>query len=201
MLQGRMAKSSTVYQLHVSLDEIKPRIWRRLQVPADITLAKLHFALQDAFGWTNSHLHVFEVDDLRFGMIGADEWDDSIEDEEHVHLERVADAKSRLAYEYDFGDSWRHTIVVEKSLSVASPLKHPTCLAGKRSGPPEDVGGAHGYMDCLAAIADPKHERHDELVEWLPREFDPEHFDLDAINDALRKSRTEKLTRRARRRS
>ncbi|HLC16397.1 MAG TPA: plasmid pRiA4b ORF-3 family protein, partial [Thermodesulfovibrionia bacterium] len=87
---------------------------------------------------------------------------------------------------YDFGDSWEHEIVVEKILSPEAAIKYPMCINGKLTCPPEDVGGVWGYDTFLEAINDPNHEEHDSYLEWIGGEFNPEEFNLDEINQALR---------------
>jgi hypothetical protein len=91
-----------------------------------------------------------------------------------------------LRYEYDFGDSWEHELLVEKILPPEPGVRYPLCLKGKGACPPEDVGGVWGYDSFLEAIADPKHPEHDDMLEWVGGEFDPEAFDLDEVNEALR---------------
>jgi len=108
------------------------------------------------------------------------------EDEDAVTLAEVCPkAKSKLIYEYDFGDGWEHTIEVQKILEPESGVEYPVCLGGKKACPPEDCGGIWGYYELLDAIADPKHDRHDELREWLGGEFDPDAFDLEEVNAVL----------------
>jgi len=189
-----MAKPTTIYQLKVTLKHIKPAIWRRLHVPSDIRLSKLHSVLQDAFGWTNSHLHQFVLGERRIGMKGIDEFSDDVEDEKRVKLSQIAEAKSRLLYEYDFGDGWEHQIVVEKVLPAVDGVRYPTCIDGKRACPPEDCGGVGGYARLLEIIADPKHEEHAEMLEWLGRPFDPDAFDIMEANDLIHASRRSRGT-------
>jgi hypothetical protein len=92
----------------------------------------------------------------------------------------------KFAYEYDFGDFWEHDILIEKILPPDPKQKLPVCIKGKRACPPEDVGGVWGYDTFLEAIKDPQHPEHEMYTEWIDGEFDPEAFDLDAINSALR---------------
>jgi hypothetical protein len=154
-------------------------------VPGDVTLAELHEIVQTAMGWTDSHLHDFEVGGIRYGVPDPD-WDsDEVVDESRVKLLHVAAAGSRLRYEYDFGDRWQHDVTVE---SVASPEpggRYPCCVAGRRACPPEDVGGPGGYAEFLAAVDDPTHEDYEHWTEWIGGGFDPAEFDLAAVNEAL----------------
>jgi hypothetical protein len=192
--KSRMAKAAaTIYQLKVTINDIKPAIWRRLQVKSDIKLGKLHLVLQNALGWTNSHLHQFEIAGERYGMKDDDDDDDDLLDENRYKLSQVAEEKQRFIYEYDFGDSWHHTIVVEKVLPVSPVVRYPICTAGARNCPPEDCGGTWGYEEFLAAIADKKHERHEELLDWIGGPFDPEHFDVDETNRLIHSTRGRRL--------
>ncbi len=176
-----------IYQLKVTLNGSKPPIWRRVQVPGDITLAKLHRILQAAMGWQDYHLHAFEVAGMEYGQPDPDL---HMRSDKSVKLNQlIPGEKFKFRYEYDFGDSWVHVLEVEKILPPEPEAHYPRCLAGKRACPPEDVGGIWGYADFLAAIRDPEHPEHDELLEWAGGEFDPEVFDLEAVNGQLAKIR------------
>jgi hypothetical protein len=108
------------------------------------------------------------------------------EDENAVTLAEVCPkVKSRIAYQYDFGDDWEHVIEVQKIVEPEAGVEYPVCLAGKNACPPEDCGGVWGYYEMLDAVKDPDHERHEECAEWLGEDFDPQAFDLDEVNDAL----------------
>jgi hypothetical protein len=177
-----------IYQIKVTLEESKPPIWRRLLVPSDITLADLHRIIQAAFGWWDYHLHQFIIAETYFGVPDPD-YDDfrEMHDESRIRLNQITRREGfAFRYEYDFGDSWLHRVLVEKILPPKPGQGYPLCVKGRRACPPEDVGGMWGYYDFLEAIQDPEHEEHDECLEWIGGEFDPDAFDLDEINDALR---------------
>ena len=189
-----------VYHLKVSLEGIKPLIWRRLQVPAIASLGWLHAVIQVAMGWTNNHLHQFVVGERIYSdpTFELDEFEDdpSVFDENTTGVMDVAPrAKSTFAYKYDFGDSWDHRIRVEKILD-ADPAegRFAQCLDGERACPPEDCGGVWGYADLLKTIRNPKHKEYESMMEWLGGEFDPEAFDRDRINKYLRKLRWPRTT-------
>jgi hypothetical protein len=181
-----MPSKAQIYQIKVTLDESKPPIWRRILVPGDATLEKLHYILQVAMGWTNSHLHQFIVGQTFFGQPHPD-FGLEMRDERRVKLSQIAPGEGfAFRYEYDFGDSWLHNLVVEKVLEPEPGQHYPVCVKGKRACPPEDVGGVWGYEGFLEAIGDPDHPEHEDYLEWIGGEFDAEEFDLDAVNSALR---------------
>jgi len=176
--------TTTAFQLKITLEGSKPPIWRRVQV-ADCTLDVLHEIIQIAMGWENYHMHQFDWDGLCFSHPEA-KLDDDVYDETRAYLSQlVADGCKKLRYWYDFGDDWWHTIEIEESIEPKPTDRFPVCLKGVGACPPEDCGGVWGYYEFLAAIRDPKHERHDELVEWAGDDFDPECFDLDEVNLVL----------------
>ncbi len=176
--------ASRVYQLKITLKAIRPPIWRRIQVPGTITLAALHDVLQTVFGWTDTHLHQFEIAVRRFGV--PDDFDEEVLDEAQITVSRaVGPSVKRFLYIYDFGDNWEHEIVVEKILAGNSGSERPLCLAGRRQRPPEDCGGPWGYREFPEAIGYPAHEEHQAMLEWVGGNFDPEALDLAVVNRAL----------------
>jgi hypothetical protein len=187
MAKSKSATDAPIYQIKVTLEDSKPPIWRRLMVRSDVTLAELHDIIQAAFGWWDYHLHQFIVGETYFGVPDPD-YEDYLEmnDEQDVTMRQVAPREgSKFRYEYDFGDSWLHQVLVEKILPPEPGQDYPVCIKGRRARPPEDVGGMWGYYHFLEAIQDPDHEEHDEYLEWVGGAFDPEAFDLEEVNQAL----------------
>lgn len=182
----RQRGTAPILRLRVDLRGAKPPIWRRLEVPADITLARLHEVLLAAFGWNGGHLHVFETD---YGEFGSTDPDLGHRSDQRVTLEQVASAGRKITYTYDFGDDWRHVIAVEREVLRAAGVRYPRCTGGRRAGPPDDCGGIWGYVDLLEILADPSHEEHKDRLEWLgisdASRFDPAEFDLDLVNKML----------------
>jgi Plasmid pRiA4b ORF-3-like protein len=174
-------------QLRIELQHIQPHVWRRVIVPETITLAKLHQVLQAAMGWTDTHMHEYEIAGKRYGTEDPD-WpsDEPRLDERRAKLKSFIEARvRRFTYLYDFGDGWEHEVTVE-DLVASKAIRQPiVCTAGENACPPEDVGGEPGYETFLAAIADPRHEQHAELRDWIGYPFDPHSFDLNAINQRL----------------
>ena len=184
-----MAKND-IYQLKVTLKHSKPPIWRRIEVPGSTRLDRLHLILQAAMGWWNAHLHQYIVDEIYYGEPHPDYdmWGAEIRDETNYRLNQIAPGeKSKFVYEYDFGDSWEHVILVEKIFPPEKGVHYPRCIKGKRACPPEDVGGVWGYEYFVEAIKDPNHPERDDLLEWIGDDFDPEAFDLDELNDTLQR--------------
>jgi hypothetical protein len=182
----KQAVPAQIYQLKVTLKAIRPPIWRRFQVPGNITLARLHRILQEVMGWTDTHLHEFTLHGIRYGIPDSafdDPFDRGANDERRSRLAEVCpNAGKSFSYMYDFGNGWNHQIRIEKILDPVPGIRYPLVLAGKRACPPEDCGGPWGYADFLEAIHDPGHERHQELLDWIGGKFDPEEFDLELIN-------------------
>ncbi|HEY5858418.1 MAG TPA: plasmid pRiA4b ORF-3 family protein [Aldersonia sp.] len=180
--------AAPVYQIKVELSGLEPPIWRRLEVPGDITLARLHAVIQVAFDWDDCHLHAFKTE---YGEFGLADPDYERRSENPVTLEQVArGAGATIRYTYDFGDDWDHDITVEQVLDRDRAARYPRCTGGDRAAPPEDCGGVGGYAELTEALADPDHPEHDGLLEWLgfdyADEFDPDDFDADAVNETLR---------------
>lgn len=189
---------NSVYQIKVTLEGIRPAIWRRLLVPASIALESLHDVLQVAFAWADSHLHGFEARGVHYGPADADLATEQL-DERRVPLHEVLrKPKDTVNYEYDFGDNWVHKVVLEKVLSSAESQDTLSCIAGERAGPPEDSGGAWRYAELLRALRDPSNAEHAEMLEWIGDDFEPERFDLGEVNRIFAAMKRRGLTTRSR---
>jgi hypothetical protein len=177
-----------VWQLKITLYGAKPPIWRRVQVPAAMALSDLHHVIQTAMGWTNSHLHEFEIGGLMYAEPNPffEEPDPDLLDASSVRLGEVLQVGETLTYTYDFGDDWRHSVLVEKEVEPDPNVVLPVCLGGRRACPPEDVGGVWGYAEFLLAWRDPDHPEHQELRDWAGPYFDPDAFDSEAVTSYLR---------------
>ncbi len=182
------ATAASIYQLHISLRNLKPAIWRRVLVPGSATFEKLHQIIQFAMGWDDSHLHDFTVGKTSYGVP-----DKQFPDMAPVVSEKRTTLSAALAlsvksfsYLYDFGDGWEHNVKVEKILVADPSQRYPVCLDGANACPPEDIGGPPGYADFVYAISDPAHPEHEEMLEWCGDDFDPFAFDLEAVNADLK---------------
>ncbi len=188
-------------QVRVSIDRIEPQIWRRLEVPAHFNLRELHLVLQAAFGWTNSHLHEFEIGGLSYGDELAqgerDDDDPKVFDEMEVRLrDFTREPGTEFRYVYDMGDNWQHTVRLEDSLELEPSPKVARCVEGARARPPEDVGGVSGYQEFLEAVLDRTHEEHRAMLRWAGGHFDPEWFDLELVNKDVARALHANLKRR-----
>jgi len=190
MSSNQQATETEIYQLKITLLGTKPPIWRRVQVPSDTNLAQLHRIIQIVMGWEDAHLHHFKVGKSYYGVSYPDDFDgvNRTKDEKNVTLGELASRpKAKFLYEYDFGDSWEHEILLEKILSLESGVQYPVCITGKRACPPEDCGGVWGYANLLEVLQDPKHPEYDDMREWIGGSFDPEAFAVETVNKALRR--------------
>jgi len=182
-------KLRSIYQLKVTLNGSKPPIWRRILVPSNINLASFHVVLQIVMGWSDSHLHQFISGSTMYGIPDDESGGDfgfEINNENEYNLSQLLrKEKDSLIYEYDFGDGWEHKIILEKVLPHDTSLDVPRCIKGKRACPPEDCGGIWGYQDLIEIINDTSHPEHEEMLEWLGGDFDPEYFDVNETNEIL----------------
>ncbi len=176
--------SPTVHQLEITLDGITPPIWRRVLVHSNISLRTLHKVIQATMGWDGDHLHEFKAGKITYRPAVDMAYEDD-EDERKTPLNVVAPrSRMKFTYLYDFGDSWKHVIRVEKISPTDHSLRYPVCIDGARAGPPDDCGGTWGYQYLIEALADPNHPGHGDMLDWIGS-FDPEAFDLAAINARL----------------
>jgi hypothetical protein len=186
---ARPKPTKNIYQFRVTLLEIKPTIWRRIQIK-DCFVFDLHWHIQGAFGWTNSHLHDFDIGRDRYGI--PSEIDDpnypECKDSTTTLLSDILPKDGKrfvFKYTYDMGDNWEHEVVFEGVVKPDRKIKYPICLEGERACPPEDCGGEMGYEHLLEVLADPKHEEYLDLRQWA-EDFDPERFDAKAATWQMR---------------
>jgi hypothetical protein len=190
-----MSKATApIYQIKIMLKDSRPPIWRRLLISSETTLPKLHMIIQEAMGWYDSHLHAFAIHGEHYSAPSP--YDPGhlaelgMKSTHRVKLNSVIQAEGeKFQYEYDFGDGWQHEILIEKILPADPKQKLPVCLTGKRACPPEDIGGVWGYEGFLEAINDPGHPEHENYLEWIGGPFNPDAFDLAAVNDRLKRLR------------
>lgn len=175
----------TKFRFRIELRDIAPPIWRQIEVPSNYSFWDLHVAIQDAMGWLDYHLHAFRSAETG----GVDSWEIGIPDDDELMADRQTLAGWKvpvslhfvrpgqaMIYEYDFGDGWIHDVVLEEIIPCGAS-QQVACVGGERACPPEDCGGTRGYQTLLEAMADPRHEQHDELMRWIGGKFDSENFD------------------------
>ncbi|NJO64408.1 MAG: plasmid pRiA4b ORF-3 family protein [Richelia sp. RM2_1_2] len=184
-MSTKSASTQKIYQLKITLKQIRPPIWRRVLVDSDIKLSLLHSVVQIVMGWYDCHLHSWNIGGIDYGE-PHEEYESDLLNEKTVKLSKVVlGEKFKFYYTYDFGDSWEHEILVEKVLPPTIDTRYPICIAGKRACPPEDCGGAWCYSELLSILDDPEHPEYEEKMEWLEEDFDPDKFDLKQINSKL----------------
>jgi hypothetical protein len=181
------ARPVSPWQLRIELLDVTPRVWRRLLLPSSIKLPALHRVFQAALGWTDSHLHEFVINGQRYAEPDPELSDELKQvNERGVVLSAALGGESRcFDYVYDFGDHWHHAVLVEDTFIQPQAEFSIQCIAGENACPPEDIGGAPGYADFLAAIANPQHEEHEYYLAWCGGGFDAARFDREAVNQAL----------------
>ena len=178
---GAIPTAERLYQFRIALKQSKPEIWRRIQIK-NCTLDKLHEHIQIAMGWTNSHLHDFQINGQCYGdpeLLDDDFESDVFVDSTVLKIDKIvpkSGQRFRFDYRYDFGDCWQHEILFEGCLKAEKGRRYPICVEGERACPPEDVGGTHGFARYLKATSDPTHRAHKEMLEWNGP-FDPMNFD------------------------
>lgn len=173
----------TAFQLKIRLARIEPEIWRRVIVPANLTLRELHAVIQGAMGWQDYHLHMFEIGDRRFEVPESDKIGpaDGCEDERRTMLGTLLRQGMTFTYLYDFGDDWEHLVTVEEAISDDGDDVLPRCIGGWRACPPEDCGGLEAYPELLEILTEPGHPEHRHMTDWA-QGFKPEIFSISQAN-------------------
>lgn len=174
-----------VFEFTILLTNVEPFVWRKIEVPATYSFWDLHVAIQDAFGWLDTHLHEFMVVDPetrqqdRIGIPDDEDVDDPVEPGWELPLvEYLSEHDQRvMTYLYDFGDDWCHAVMLNGAHMREAGVAYPRCTGGARACPPDDCGGPHGYTQLLAALADPSHPEYGSYRDWVRPGFSPEAFD------------------------
>jgi len=189
--------ANSIARLKVTLNDVKPSVQRRLEVPLAIRLDRLHLVLQAAIGWTDSHLYEIRARDVGWGLPDPDFGDGPLDAKKTRLVDVLEDVGTKtIKYLYDFGDAWEHTVKVERITDAVPGLAYPLLIDAAGRCPPEDVGGSWGYAEFLDALADPAHANHAEMKDWIGETFDPKAVDVEALSNdvaALAKAWTRKL--------
>ncbi len=180
--------ANTVAHLQITLDDVKPVVRRRVEVPLAIRLDRLHLVFQAAMGWTNSHLYEIRAREVGWGVPDPD-WGDGPLDARKARLTDVLEdvGVKTLKYLYDFGDGWEHTVKLLRITDAIPGIAYPCLIDAVGRCPPEDVGGPWGYAEFLEAINDRKHERHSGFSDWISQPFDPNTVNLEKLAKAVEK--------------
>jgi Plasmid pRiA4b ORF-3-like protein len=182
----RTISGNEIYQIKVTLLRTVPPIWRRLLVPSNLTMSGLHYLLQLAMGWKDCHSHNFQLGGRSYGAIHLVQVGPDNLNESKVRLNQVLPRiRAKVVYTYDFGDCWRHAVVLERCLQADPNMSYPACTGGAGACPPEDCGGVVGFYSLLRTLRNPQHEGHKQLLEWLGRKYDPKVFSIEDVNRAL----------------
>ena len=169
-----------VARIRIELQEVEPKVWRRVDVPLSSTLAVLHEIIQASFGWHDYHLHEFEIGERVYGEPHEDDqlFGHKVYRAAAIRLKTLLErGVERFLYRYDFGDGWEHEMTIEGVRDGEADIAYPAFVDGARRCPPEDSGGPHGFTNFLEAVLDPNHEEHEAMVEWHGGPFDPEDID------------------------
>ena len=193
MIPKKPVAGEPLYQIKVTIIGSEPSIWRRIQVPGNVSLHRLHLILQAVMGWQNYHLYRFNFSGTYFGIPDpeVDAYNEiEIRDSRRTKLSRIVPMdETCFLYEYDFGDSWEHEVLVER-IGVKEPkVLYPVCVSGARACPPEDCGSIPGYAELLKVLGDPNHEEYYHMKEWSGPRFDPEKFSTAKVNRLLKTMR------------
>lgn len=185
VMTSKENNGESIHRLKIALSGVKPQVWRRIEVESNTKLSRLSCILLEGMGWTDLHLHQFTIGNTEYGMPDSDFPNDAFDEGKFTLAKVASHVKDRFRLDYDFGDGWEHRVVVEAIEQAAPGVKYPRCTGGANACPPEDCGGPYGYADLLEILADPKHERREELQESFDEDFDPTYFNLDEINVRL----------------
>ncbi len=182
-----MKKFKNVLQLKVNLEYSNPNIYRVFYFPAKATFLQLHAALQDVMGWSSGHMYQFIKNRTYIGIPDGDEdWEETLDISKTKIDQFLKKEKDTIVYEYDFGDSWKHKIVVEKIFEEVDLPQLPYCKTAKRACPFEDCGGIGGYELICEIASNPSHADYEDYFSMYDLEdFDPNKVSVDDINDLL----------------
>lgn len=181
--------SHFVATITVILEDVEPQVRRKLIVPLNLRMDRLHIVLQIAFGWTDSHLYEFRYQDIGWGVPDHDFGTDLRDASKATLLRVLQETNARaITYLYDFGDGWEHTIRINFISEPEPGALYPQLILAEGRTPPEDIGGPPGYELFLEAINDPNHEEHAEIREWyLEDSFDPRLVDVEVIEGEFKR--------------
>lgn len=182
-----MKSMDRVFEIRIELKDTVPIVWRELVVPETLTFYEFHHAIQISFGWENYHLYSFDAKGQSYGNLDLLEDVDTINDKSIFINQLLQKEQDTINYEYDFGDGWVHNIELKKIKPHTSKVNLPIVIDGAKASPPEDCGGVHGFENLKNVMKNPKDLEYKELVRWLGKPFDPNEFNIQHINEDLKK--------------
>lgn len=177
--------TETVHRLKITLRRVRPPVWRRIEVASDTTLGELSPMLEGVMGWYGGHLHAFDVDGTDFGPPDPDWGTDDLDENKYRLGAVLATVGGKMGWDYDFGDGWEHTVLVEAITPTDPQLEYPRCITGKGSCPPDDCGGPSAYSAIVEALRDPDYPDREDLLSMVPPGFNPGAFNLHDAEAAL----------------
>jgi hypothetical protein len=169
-----------IVRLRIELMYLEPCIWRSVEVSRATNLRALHEVIQVVMPWENYHLYQFTIGERVYGEPDPEDavWGNKVYQAKGMRLGALIDRGiSEFLYTYDFGDDWRHRVLIEHVGAADPGTDYPLFIAGERTAPPEDVGGPPGFMDFVEAIANRRHPQHKDMVRWYGGPFHPTDFD------------------------
>lgn len=184
-VRGMAQAGDPVLQVRMTLMDVDdPPVWRQVLIPAAYPLDRVHAVIQAAMGWQNCHMHAFRLGDVSYGLPDPDDVLGFL-DERKSRLGDLAATADRIEYEYDFGDSWEHELVIEARTVAQDEGIYPACVAGEGACPPEDCGGSYGFEEFKELLAGPPSAEREEMLQWAGGDYDPARFNLTAANTAV----------------
>ncbi len=182
---AKVEKEERIFQLKITLKGAPVKIWRRIEVKSSDNFEDLHNNIQRFMGWEDCHLYDF-TKGRDYQIVDSKESMDMMEADAIAKKVKLSDffkaEKDNILYTYDMGDSWQHSVVLEKILVFDAKKGYPCIVKGAGQCPPEDCGGVYGYADLLAILKDPNHEEYEDMCEWLGvesgDEWDPNEYDI-----------------------
>jgi len=182
--------STCIVQIKIALDGLSPPIWRRVLMDDYDSLGVLHEVIQRVMPWNDGHCHCFTILNEYYERNPMTEIREARREEDYMLQTVISWGVKKFKYSYDYGDSWEHTIEIEKTLPMDPSLRYPVCIKGKYGCPPDDCGGTDGYIGMLQTLRAPgDSEEKQEYLEWLGGPFDPFVFDMDQANERLEELR------------
>lgn len=184
------------YIIDITFEDLHPRVWRRVVLPANATFNRLHETIQHITNFQSIlepyHYFAFPIDGLFITnneaileeYKGKSYAGGKVRVANRIKIDNYLEEHKQLTYTYDFGDDWHLTIELQEIVEDYY-FGYPTLLAFEGTAPPEDVGGPGGYEHFLSVMHDPTHPEHEHLQNWAQMQrYKP--TDITSINSNLK---------------